>query len=119
MSGWITQIGPILVAVAAIISAAALIYQRRTEHKAANRAVDQAMLDSRNEMLDRYEKRATTLELRLDAVEAREQAHIKDRDAALAAHRLCQLELAEFKQKNESMDARLRMAEARIFELGG
>lgn len=119
MSAWITQIGPILLAIAAIITAGALIVQRRTESKSAERAVDQDMLDARNNMLDRYERRTALLEQRVDAVEAREQSHIRDRDEALAAHRDCQRELAEVKKKNESMDARLRVAEARIFELGG
>lgn len=108
-----------MVAAAAVISAVALYVQRRAEGKSAERAVDQSMLDSRNNMLDRYEKRTALLEARVDAVEAREQTHIKARDEAMIAHRECQLELAGFKEKSEQMEARLRLAEARIFELGG
>lgn len=102
---WLPLVGGVSTALAAILGAYAALKARRTEGRAADREETQQVLNAQATLLDRYEKRIDKLERKVHSLERKAEDLLVARDEVTAMHRDC--------------TQRLRIAEARILELGG
>lgn len=105
MAELLPWIGGISTAIAAVLGAYATIKARHTETQSADREETQQALDAQAALLNRYETRIEKLEQKVDTVEHRA-------DDAIAAK-------GEFQLMHQDCERRLRLAEARIAEMGG
>jgi hypothetical protein len=105
-------LGGILTAAAALLGAYAALKAKRIDDKTATRAETQQALDAQGLLLNRYEKRIGILEKQVDAIQDIADGAIAARNEMRLIHKECDRSL------RHTME-RLKIAEAKISELGG
>lgn len=115
----LTSVGGVLGALASVMGAYAVVQSRKTEQKSASREETQQALDAQSQLLDRYEKRIEHLEARNNELHTRVNNALGELAIAKQQHRECEEQLRVTRAEYEQLCSRLRIAEAKIAELGG
>lgn len=98
-------LGGFITALAALLGAYAALKAKRIDNRNVTRQETQQSLNAQNVLLDRYEKRITTLEEKVELSSTKLESAMAAREEAIAAHQECESKLAAI--------------EARITEMGG
>lgn len=109
---WLTAIGAILTAIATVMGAFALVLSRRTEHKSATKEETQQAFDLQQVAMKNVLEDNIRLRARQDDLHKSMNSVLGKLGEMTAKHETCDRNL-------KATNDRLKIAEARILELGG
>lgn len=115
----LTLVGGILTGIAALLGGYAALKARQVEGRTATREETQQALNAQSELLNRYETRIEDQETLISSLRTKIDRALELQIKMAKAHQQCEASLEVEQNARKQLESRLRIAEARIAELGG